>query len=167
MDPSLSATGVAAVDGSTRTVGGAAKDGDRRLDVIYRAVRSDCAAADFVLIEDLPAHAQAAGLTGLAAGVTRLALQHQGTPYLAVPPATLKKFATGKGNATKADMRMALYTRTSVDLRDDNQVDAAWLRYLALDVAGLPVVQVPQAHRGAGYLALAAQAISVLDRVVL
>lgn len=46
-----------------------------------------------------------------------------------VPVTTLKKFATGSGQADKARMRKALFTRfpqTRPDL-DDNAVDALWI----------------------------------------
>lgn len=70
-------------------------------------------------------------------------------PYAVVPPSTLKKYAAGKGNATKADMRMALYQRTGLDLRDDNQVDAWWLRAAGMEALGHPIVVMPQTHRAA------------------
>lgn len=53
-------------------------------------------------------------------------------PYLGVPVGTIKKFATGKGNANKDAMVEAArreFVHVSVD--DDNQADALWiLRYL-------------------------------------
>jgi len=61
----------------------------------------------------------------------------------------LKRYATGKGNATKADMRMALFQRAGLDVRDDNAVDAWWLRAMALDHYGHPLVAMPQTHRQA------------------
>ena len=94
----------------------------------------------------MPKHAQSAGLTAMAHGVVRLALHQSGAHVLTVPPATLKKYATGRGAATKADMRMALYQRAGLDLRDDNQVDAWWLRALGHQMLGAPVVVLPKAH---------------------
>ena len=64
-----------------------------------------------------------------------------------VTPSTLKKFATGRGNATKPDMRMALYQRAGVDCRDDNQVDAWWLRQLGLHIIEDPDrIPLPLTH---------------------
>jgi Holliday junction resolvasome RuvABC endonuclease subunit len=100
-------------------------------------------------MEDMPKHAQSAGLTAMAHGVVRLALHQSGARVLTVPPATLKKYATGKGTATKADMRMALYQRVGIDLRDDNQVDAYWLHALGHHLLGEPLVvmpKLPKAH---------------------
>ena len=68
---------------------------------------------------------------------------------------TLKKFATGNGAAKKPDLRMALYRRAGVDVADDNQVDAWWLRQAGLQHLGDPdAVPLPQTH------------LSALDKVV-
>jgi Holliday junction resolvasome RuvABC endonuclease subunit len=137
IDPSLAATGIATED-ETWTVHTESGDPER-LDIIWQAVYAAVwphRGADLAVIEDLPTHAHGAGLTGMAQGVIRLALIHTQTPYYTVPAATLKKFATGKGTATKADMRMALFKRTGIDVRDDNQCDAIWLRHMGLHLAG-------------------------------
>lgn len=156
IDPSLTGTGIAWADDGTATCTGV---GDQRLWVIYRSVHRLASGIDelagyggpfeFAVVEDLPTHGQGAGKTGMAQGVVRLALLHACVPYRLVAPATLKTYATGKGNATKPDLRMALYQRTGIDLRDDNQVDAWWLRALGLDLLGEPVVELPQTHRRA------------------
>jgi Holliday junction resolvasome RuvABC endonuclease subunit len=104
-------------------------------------------AADLVVIEDFVTRSPAASLLGMVHGAVRLELHTQNTPFVLVPPATLKKFATGKGNATKADMRMALYKRAGLDVADDNQVDAAWLHMLGMEALGRPVVDLPVAQR--------------------
>jgi Holliday junction resolvasome RuvABC endonuclease subunit len=148
IDPSLTATGIAYADGSTATVKYArGADGDQRLEEIY--VATICAVEDrpqLAVVEDLPTHAHGAGKTGMAQGAVRLALIGNLVPYVVVTPATVKKYATGKGNATKPDMRMALYQRTGLDLRDDNQVDAWWLRALGCHLLGHPLLQVPKTH---------------------
>ena len=148
IDPSLTGTGVCAADGTCYTVTTKPEQPmGERLARIYGEI-GDLAVGECVLavVEDMPAHAKGAGLTAMAHGVARLALHHAGALVLTVPPATLKKYATGKGNATKADMRMALYQRASIDLRDDNQVDAWWLRALGHQMLGAPVVDLPKAH---------------------
>jgi Holliday junction resolvasome RuvABC endonuclease subunit len=150
LDLSLTATGIAHTDGQTETVQSRTAAGDMRLllirGAVIDAVQDGC---DLAVIEDLPTHAHGAGITGMVHGAVRSLLLLQGTPYALVPPATLKKYAVGKGNAAKPDMRMALYQRASLDMRDDNQVDAWWLRAAGLDHYGQPVVQVPQSHRAA------------------
>lgn len=151
IDPSLSATGIATEDDAytVRTEAGDPK----RLAIIYDAAytavtpRGDVALA---VLEDLPTHAHGAGLTGMAQGVIRFACIEAGVPYCTVPAATLKKYATGKGNATKADMRMAWYQRAGIDVRDDNQVDALWLRQIGLAILGDPTaIAMPALNRTA------------------
>lgn len=67
-----------------------------------------------------------------------------------VPPSTLKRYAAGRGNATKTDMAVALAKRKhGFELRDDNQVDAWWLGAAGRQHLGCPVVEVPKAHREA------------------
>jgi len=154
IDPSLTGTGIATYSG-TATIHG---EGDQRLKAIYKAIHT--AATPFLrrpgldplrtlaVIEDLPTHGQGAGKTGMAQGVVRLALIDAGADYVLLTPATLKKFATGKGNATKPDMRMALYKRAGLDLRDDNQVDAWWLRQAGLYATGHDAaLTLPRAQR--------------------
>lgn len=150
IDPSMAATGIA-FTGDRMVITGAAYLGDERLHYIDLAIRHLCQDHEPVLavVEDLPSHAMAAGITGMAQGVIRLALQKAGVPYALVVPSTLKRYATGKGNATKSDMRMALYQRATIDERDDNKVDAWWLQAMGLDHLGAPPVTLPATHRAA------------------
>lgn len=137
IDPSISATGVAEADGTLSTVKTTLKMGDgERLVILYRSLVAMSAGADFAVIEDLPTHAMSAGLTGRAQGIVRMTLALWNVPYVAVPPATLKKFATGKGNAKKDAMRQAWLEYSGEDNADDNQVDAAWLRVIGLHLKG-------------------------------
>ena len=87
-----------------------------------------------------------AGLWWLLA--VRLTLH--GHVVVEVTPSTLKKFATGRGNATKPDMRMALFQRAGIDERDDNRVDAWWLRQIGLHLKGHPdAISLPATHTAA------------------
>jgi Holliday junction resolvasome RuvABC endonuclease subunit len=152
LDLSITATGVAC-PARTFTITGHAK-GDLRLVHIGHTITTTVAPlgepiVDLAVIEDLPTHAHGAGITGMVHGVVRDRLLQLRVPYVLVPPASLKKYATGKGNSPKSDMRMALYQRTGVDLRDDNQVDAEWLRLMGLDALGHPVIDLPKVHREA------------------
>jgi hypothetical protein len=62
----------------------------------------------------------------------------------------VKKYATGRGNATKTDMAVALAKRADgYELRDDNQVDAWWLGAMGRDHLGVPYVAMPATHRAA------------------
>ncbi len=50
-----------------------------------------------------------------------------GIEYTDCPSTTLKKFATGRGNAGKEEMMAAYRQRWGVDPQDDNECDARWL----------------------------------------
>lgn len=151
LDLSLTATGVAHPDGTLDTIRPPAGAGDGRLVVIRDRVADlvGTTAPTLVVIEGPVTRSQAATVIGMVHGAVRVHLIDAGVPYLIVPPAVLKKYATGRGNAQKGDMRMALYRRTGRDSPDDNKVDAAWLRLIALDLAGQAEVTMPVAHRQA------------------
>lgn len=149
IDPSLTATGVADSDGVLSTVRAHFRLKDGRLRAIYREVQDVADWAVYgngapdtdepvaiAVIEDLPKQAMGAGITGMVQGVVRLALIQYGIPYIKIPPATLKKFATGKGNADKPAMRAAWLQFSGLDNADDNQVDAAFLRLIGLHLTG-------------------------------
>jgi Holliday junction resolvasome RuvABC endonuclease subunit len=146
IDPSLSGTGFAQHYGQLHTIKTTAKmgDGERLLYMYRELVKLTTDGADFAVIEDLPTHAMSAGLTGRAQGIVRMTLAQRGIPYTAIPPATLKKFATGKGNALKSSMREAWFEYSGVDNADDNQVDAAWLRIIGLHLKGEAVNLPPE-----------------------
>lgn len=90
-------------------------------------------------------HAHGLGELG---GVVRLWLWEAGVPYVDVPPACLKKYATGAGNARKEAVLIAA-VRRGAEVRDNNEADAWWLRAMGMDALGSPVVTVPALHRKA------------------
>ena len=147
LDLSLSATGVAAPDGTTSTIKTRDRDGDRRLAQIRDTIAGLCGGADLAVVEDLPTHAYSAGITGMVHGAVRVALLDAGVPYALVTPATLKKYATGNGGAKKSGMVLAAYKRFGVDFADEDQCDAFWLRAAGLDQVGEPLAVLPAAQR--------------------
>lgn len=53
--------------------------------------------------------------------------EEAGVPYAGQPVGTVKKLATGKGNANKAAMIAAAEERWDVQMADDNEADALWV----------------------------------------
>jgi Holliday junction resolvasome RuvABC endonuclease subunit len=152
IDPSITATAID--DGISTVYGGDSKLGDGRLRHIYEATRVVARRGGhnpgeiLAVMEQLPQHAKAAGITGMVQGVIRLALLQERITYVLVVTTTLKAYATGRGGAEKMDMRMERYKRTGVDERDDNKNDAWWLRQAGLDAIGHPdAIQLPKAQR--------------------
>jgi len=154
LDLSLTATGIA--DGTTERLRPRDVEGSGRLEWLRESIMWRVAApglhADLVVMEG-PAysralqkgHHEAAGLWWLI----RWSLHTERIPTAVVTPSALKKYATGKGDATKPDMRLTLYQRAGFDIRDDNECDAWWLRAMGLDHLGHPLVEVPKTHRDA------------------
>lgn len=154
LDLSLTATGVATGDGRLLTVyseAGGSTVGERALRISRLRVQimEHMWDADMVVIEG-PAYSRQqqsghhlrAGLWWLIATTARA----MAGEVIEVSPSALKKFATGRGNATKADMRVALLQRVGEDIRDDNQVDAFWLRQVGLHLLGDKGLDLPKAN---------------------
>lgn len=155
LDLSITAPGLCLPDGTTRTIKTNPKDGDRRLQHIVDQVGLALGegpddigdGVDLVVIEGPVVRSSAAVTIGMVHGAVRLRLLDFDTPYVLITPATLKAYATGKGNADKTAMAIAALKRTGREFPDDNQVDAAWLRWAALDHYGQPEFTLPQAQR--------------------
>lgn len=152
LDLSLTSTGVCLPDGSTFRIKTRAKDGDRRLLQIRQAVWVALVnyEPDVAVVEDLPRHAMAAGITAHVHGVVKCALLDAGVPYGLVVPATLKSYAADNGNADKARMAAAAYLAAGIEFADDkggDQCDAWWLRAAGHDALGSPLFSMPQAQR--------------------
>ena len=84
-----------------------------------------CDGMDAVYFEEVRRHAgvdAAHAYGGFMAQLTAWCEHHQ-IPYQGVPVGTIKKHATGKGNASKAEMIAAAKTRGFVAI-DDNHADA-------------------------------------------
>lgn len=163
IDPSLTGTGLD-VGGSRLTIGSTRYGStwpDRRrryLEIVAKVATAierhpeHAAHRTVVLVEGYAFSRNGAGHADVveAGFLLRWHLTPRCALLVEIGPSTLKKYATGKGNATKADMRVALLKRTGIDDGDENRVDAAWLRLLGLDLLELPGrVEVPAAHRAA------------------
>lgn len=71
---------------------------------------------------------------GMVATITAWCEECQ-VPYQAIPVGTIKKCATGKGNADKTAMMEAAFAKwPDQNIKDDNQADALWI----LEASKLP-----------------------------
>ncbi|MFF0088231.1 hypothetical protein ACFYR1_52985 [Streptomyces canus] len=100
-------------------------------------------------MEDIPQNSHAAKPIAMVHGVVRNLLNKQGIPYALVVAASLKYYATGKGSGDKVPMALAAYKRAGLEFEDDNQCDAAWLRWAGLDWLGCPEFSLPAVQRAA------------------
>jgi len=73
-------------------------------------------------------------------GLLRYYLRYnlEGCPLYEVPPAVLKRFATGRGNAGKAQVVAAVVKRWGIEVRSDDEADALALAHIARCLRGDP-----------------------------
>lgn len=76
----------------------------------------------------------------------RMRLYERSVSFVEVPPTSLKKFVTGKGNAKKDLMLLGVYKRWDFDTEDDNEADAFGLakfgRAMIGKSTGVPAVNL-------------------------
>ena len=139
IDQSLNATGVCVVsdDGTVQIlrtvrheVGGVS---DIKLLNIRRSVISAISGVRFACLESYSYDSiHRAFDLGEVAGTVKVALLENSVQYLAVPPVTLKLFATGSTRASKEDMvQRAREEGVALVDNDDNQADALFLARIA------------------------------------
>lgn len=150
LDLSMTDTGVAAtkLDGAlyTARIRPSANGDERLMSLRYCAV--ECARGSaLVLIEDYLNKSFSAGITGMVHGAVRSALIEAEIPYATMPPTSLKKYATGKGGASKTDMAVAAFKRGGAEFTNDNECDAWWLWQAAMDYLGSPALSMPALNR--------------------
>lgn len=82
-----------------------------------------------VVFEEVRRHmgVDAAHIYGGIIAVIQEECEAAGIPYTALPVATVKKFATGRGGANKEAMMAAAKARWGVPFEDDNEADARWI----------------------------------------
>lgn len=158
IDPSLTGTGIAvglslAETITTKPTGTDVRARLTRIRGIVADVLRIVPADALVVIEGPSFGREQPGLAHLRAGLWWSLVNDLcacGCTVAEVPPKTLKKFATGSGNASKSDMRMALFKRLGIDNPDDNQVDALWLREAGLHLVGDPdAIELPKTQLAA------------------
>jgi Holliday junction resolvasome RuvABC endonuclease subunit len=84
---------------------------------------------------------------GELGGVVRVELYRLGVPHVEVPPATLKKFATGRGHAEKPEMVAAAIAHLNYGAMTHDEADARWLLEMALDHYRFVESRVPTRQR--------------------
>ena len=73
---------------------------------------------------------------GELSGVVKCSLFEMGQHYLVVPPTRVKKFATGRGNAKKDEVRLEVYKRWGFEAPSNDEVDAYVLARIGLAFLG-------------------------------
>lgn len=61
---------------------------------------------------------------GELGGILKISMFEVGIKYIIVPPTTVKKFATGKGNAKKDHMLLAVYKKWGHEFKTNDEADA-------------------------------------------
>jgi Holliday junction resolvasome RuvABC endonuclease subunit len=160
IDLSLTGTGLAATEPNgigvrtitTKKYGPALEDQWQRLLYIDAEIhRAVDAAPDLVLIEG-PSYGSTGTGTWDRAGLWWLVVNgflREDIPVAVVPPALVKKYATGKGNASKAAICSTAAKRYERVFATDDEADAFVLCAMGLDHLGHPLVMLPQLNRDA------------------
>lgn len=97
---------------------------------------------DYVVYEEVHSHAgvDAAHVFGGLQAILQCICLENKIEYRGVGVGTIKKHATGKGNAKKDDMICAAALQfKNIDIIDDNHADALWLLDLAIVQSGLTI----------------------------
>lgn len=79
--------------------------------------------------------------------VLRYRLFLEGYKYIEVPPTSLKKFVTGKGNVKKEMMLKEVYKRWNIDCDTNDEADAVGLAYMGMALDGK--LKLPKANMDA------------------
>jgi crossover junction endodeoxyribonuclease RuvC len=149
IDPSLVASGVVSiVNGPKNYITGTVKSkpsGDLPYDEITRIV----GIRDKVM-EKLPDNVGLVAIEGLAYMVSKTSalmqlaglnyllrefLARTCVPFVIVPPSTLKKYATGKGNCEKSMVLLKVFENFGVSMANDNEADAYVLAHIAMSLS--------------------------------
>lgn len=149
LDLSLTATGIAT---DTRTVTVAPTrlklTGAARLAWLRDTIAEHCTNVNLAVLEGYAygsKHAREA--LGELGGVIRVMLWDRQIPTTVIPPATLKQYATGNGNATKQAMVLAAQRHLDYKGTDHNCADAMWLAAAARDHYRIASHTLPASQR--------------------
>lgn len=158
IDTSLTATGIASSDGWCDTIGAEkitlmpVAHKVTALDALARNIVSLISPRAALVIFEAHSAAVSYGGAGERAFLTYRVMSllvKRGTPIAASPPAKIKQYATGNGQADKGAMIDACSRRLpAFDTGGNNNcVDAAWLAAMGRDWLGHPLTALPKAQR--------------------
>lgn len=93
---------------------------------------------ELILIEGYSYNSRGSSVVTIAefGGYLRNVILQYGSPVVEVPPKTLKKFITGKGNASKIEVTSKLSAKYQMVFSTDNHADAFGLAQLGRCVLG-------------------------------
>jgi Holliday junction resolvasome RuvABC endonuclease subunit len=150
LDLSITSPGICTPGGSAFSVRTNAKRKDHRLDDIASNIAVYLGGTDLAVIEGMGRFKGNTGqIIAMVHGAVRLELVRAGVPYVVIPPASVKKFATGNGNADK-QMMLDAARKHGVDFgTDDDACDAWWLYQAGLHRAEGGELFVPEVWAGA------------------
>jgi len=149
IDPSLTSTGICTMDEHGKLLSTLAINsefvGMKRLHDIKRQLEPECSYNTpnenekvAVFIEGYSfGSMNGREALGELGGMIRLMLYEKGIEFVDVPPTTLKKFTTGKGNADKIAMAIATLKNWAVDFPTTDQTDAYCLAMFGRGYLGL------------------------------
>lgn len=123
------AEGDSFIAGTWNLAGGRFDGGGMRFLRFEQFLREALPGVERVAYEEVRRHmgVDAAHVYGGLQAVLTAECERQGIPYEGIPVATIKKHATGKGNAKKDAMMNAARQRWSGFNGDDNEADARWI----------------------------------------
>ena len=132
IDASLTGTGLAISNGfnlktATERIESKLKGVDRLIE-IREIVRENILYADLVVIEDYAySRSNRAHQMGELGGVLRVLFKEMNKNLLIVGTSQLKKFATGRHNASKEEMAVGAYKKWGIECKTNDETDAAVL----------------------------------------
>lgn len=148
IDPSLASTGAASAKGVSRIVPAKSLTGLLRLRHIVNAIQDFAfqAGATVAVIEG-PSYGSVGRGQHERGGLYWMVLDRldrAGISIAVAPPAVVKKYATGRGNASKDEVLAAAVRRApSVQITGNDEADAWWLYALGENLCGIPIVSLP------------------------
>lgn len=144
IDQSLRSSGVAVIRQNqevvfTGTLDPGKKTGVLRLAAVREGILEILAAEPDIKFAALEGYAYDVGAgrvfeLGEIGAVVKMALHDAAIPFVVVPPASLKLFVAGIGNASKEQMRQAVLKKWRIDIAQDDECDAYGLAQVARSV---------------------------------